>query len=177
MGGSFKANFQHHPEGTDQWYPVVGGETLLSVHPWSSETGSQVRLLFSICPSSLTSDVRNIMQSHIQSCADNAARHIGFLLEEEKEPFTMSARYYSKYRSEFLGHYKTARLRSKSSVIKNLEDNNNPNMKVAINEAISALAKIGLRSIDASSLAALLPPDPMEPAIGIMADVRAYFQG
>ena len=50
-------------------------------------------------------------------------------------------------------------------------------MESVLDDAISSLARLGLRSVDASSLVALLPPDPMEPAIGIMAEVRAYFQG
>ncbi|KAI9441571.1 P-loop containing nucleoside triphosphate hydrolase protein [Lactarius indigo] len=124
----------------------------------------------------LKQGVRNIMQSHIQRCADAAAQHIDSLLKDENEPFTLNARYYTEYRSKFLSHYKRGRLRSKSSVIRNLEDGTNPGMRAAVNEAIASLAKLGLRSVEVSSLAALLPPDPMEPAIGIMADVRAYFQ-
>ncbi|KAI9465220.1 P-loop containing nucleoside triphosphate hydrolase protein [Lactarius psammicola] len=124
----------------------------------------------------LKQGVRNIMQSHIQKCADDADKHIKSLLEDENEPFTMNVHYYAEYRSKFLGHYKGARLRAKSNVIKNLENSNDTGMMDAFNEAISSLAKLGLHSVDASSLATLLPPDPMEPAIGIMADVRAYFQ-
>ena len=117
------------------------------------------------------------MQRHIQRCAEAATQHIDCLLKDENEPFTMNDLYYAEYRSKFLTHYKRNRLRSKNMVIRNLEDNNSPNMNAAVNEAISSLAKLGFRSIDVSSLVALLPPDPMEPAIGIMADVRAYFQG
>jgi len=118
------------------------------------------------------------MQSHIQRCADAATQHIDSLLEDENEPFTMNARYYAEYRSKFFRHYKRDRSSSKNSVVRNLDDGNIPNSltKVALNEAMSALAKLGFRSVEPSSLAALLPPDPMEPAIGIMADVRAYFQ-
>jgi hypothetical protein len=36
---------------------------------------------------------------------------------------------------------------------------------------------MGLEAVDASLLANLLPLDPMEPAIGIMADIWAYYQG
>ena len=117
------------------------------------------------------------MQTHIQKCAEAAAQHIDSLLEDENEPFTMNFHYYAEYRSKFLNHYKSDRLRSKSSFIRNLEDGNNSSMMNAVNETISSLAKLGLHSVDASSLASLLPPDPMEPAIEIMADVRAYFQG
>jgi hypothetical protein len=116
------------------------------------------------------------MESHIQKCADTAAQHIGFLLTDEHEPFTLNVHYYTDYRAKFLGHYKRNRLWSTSKVMRNL-DGSNLNMQFALDEAIASLAKLGLRSVEASSLAALLPPDLMEPAIGIMADVRAYFQG
>ena len=114
------------------------------------------------------------MQTHIQKCADAAAQHIDSLLEDENEPFTMNYHYYAEYRSKFLNLYKGDRSRSKNTFIRNLEDSNHSDM---INKTISSLAKLGLHEVDASSLASLLPPDPMEPAIEIMADVRAYFQG
>ena len=118
------------------------------------------------------------MQSHIQKCADTAAQHIGFLLTEEHEPFTLNVHYYTEYRSKFFSHYKNDHLWSTSNVIRNVDLNSyNPNTQRALAELIASLAKLGLRSVEASPLAALHPPDLMEPAIGIMADVRAYFQG
>lgn len=116
------------------------------------------------------------MLSHIQKCADTAAQHIGFLLADEHEPFTLNLHYYTEYRTKFLGHYKRDRLMSTNQVMRNL-DPDTSKMKNVLNEAISSLARLGLHSVDPSSLAALLPPDPMETGIGIMADVRAYFQG
>ncbi|KAI9441570.1 P-loop containing nucleoside triphosphate hydrolase protein [Lactarius indigo] len=125
----------------------------------------------------LKQGVRNIMQSHIQKCADTAAQQIGFLLADEHEPFALNVHYYTEYRSKFFAHYRRDRLMSTSRVIRNLDpDSCTPSMKIALDGAISSLAKLGLHSVDASSLAALLPPDPMGTAIGIMADVRAYFQ-
>lgn len=125
----------------------------------------------------LKQGVRNIMQSHIQKCADTAAQQIGFLLADEHEPFTLNVHYYTEYRSKFLGHYERDRLMSTSRVMRNLDpDCCSPGMKIILDEAISSLAKLGLHWVDASSLVALLPPDPMGTAIGIMADVRAYFQ-
>ena len=119
------------------------------------------------------------MQSHIQSCADAAEQQIGFLLTEEHEPFTLNTHYYTEYRTKFLVHYKRDRLMSShamSRVMRNL-DPDNSSMESTLDNAISSLTRLGLHSVDAWSLAALLPPDPMEPAIGIMAEVRAYFQG
>ena len=47
----------------------------------------------------------------------------------------------------------------------------------SVKSALASLAAIGLPGVKAEDLAKLLPPDRMEPALMIMADVRAYFQG
>jgi len=117
------------------------------------------------------------LQEHLEKSADAASQHIDFLIEQEQEPFTMNEHLYMEYRSNFFAHYKGARLREKSDFIKNLENNNDRGMKEAMKETITGLTKLGLETVNAPSFAKLLPPDPMEPAIGIMADVRAYFQG
>jgi hypothetical protein len=83
---------------------------------------------------------------------------------------------YMEYRSNFFAHYKGARLREKSDFIKNLQGGDKV-MKEAMREAITALAKLGLEMANVSSFSKLLPSDVMEPAIEIMAGVRAYFQG
>ncbi|KAF8152891.1 P-loop containing nucleoside triphosphate hydrolase protein [Pholiota molesta] len=46
----------------------------------------------------------------------------------------------------------------------------------ALSKVLSGLAELGLTGVKAEDLPKLLPPDPMEPALVIMADVRAYFQ-
>jgi hypothetical protein len=117
------------------------------------------------------------MKDHIEKCADAAARHIDSLLEEEKEPFTMNEHYFGEYRSKFLAYYKEARLKAKSQFIRNLENRDDGDMMAAMSETLCSLTRMGLDQADASLLANLLPPDPMDPAIEIMADVRAYFQG
>jgi hypothetical protein len=117
------------------------------------------------------------LKDHIEKCADAAAQHIDSLLEEEKEPFTMNEHYFMEYRSKFLAHYREARLRAKSQFIRNLENREDGNIVDAMNDVLSSLTRMGLEAANASLLANLLPSDPMDPAIGIMADVRAYFQG
>jgi hypothetical protein len=49
--------------------------------------------------------------------------------------------------------------------------------KQLVSRVTSTLAALGLPNVDPSTLPRLLPPDPMECAIEIMAEVRAYFQG
>ena len=43
--------------------------------------------------------------------------------------------------------------------------------------ALSALANLGLTHLEAEDLLTLMPPNPEEDALFIMANVRAYFQG
>jgi len=116
------------------------------------------------------------MHGHIQGSADATEQRINFLLEEEQEPFTMNDHYFMDYRSKFLGYYKGIRQKSQTTFIDNLESDERE-AKVAVSKVITNLAELGLRPVDRSSLPRLLPPDPMESAIEIMAEVRAYFQG
>ena len=46
-----------------------------------------------------------------------------------------------------------------------------------ITKVLTGLAEIGMSGIEPEQLPRLLPPDRMEPALVIMAEVRAYFQG
>lgn len=117
------------------------------------------------------------MKDHIEKCAAAAIQHIDSLLEEEKEPFTMNEHYFSDYRSKFLMFYRDARRSAKSQFIRNLENRDDGDMMAAMSEAVSSLTRMGLEQANASIFANLLSPDPMDPAIEIMADVRAYFQG
>ena len=117
------------------------------------------------------------MQDHLEKCANAACEHIDSLIEQEHEPFTTNMHYFMEYRSKFFAHYKGARLREKSVFVRNMQNNDDSNMTQAMNDAMSALTRMGLEGADVSLLANLLPPDPLDPAIGIMADVRAYFQG
>jgi protein subunit release factor A len=117
------------------------------------------------------------LKDHVEKCADAAAQHIGFLLEEEQEPFTMNEHYFMEYRSKFLAYYREARLRAQSQFIRNLENREDEDIMNAMNDAISSVTRMGLEAANASLFANLLPADPMDPAIGIMAEVRAYFQG
>ena len=44
-------------------------------------------------------------------------------------------------------------------------------------KVLTGLAEMGLAGIKPEDIPKLFPPDRMEPAIHIMSDVRAYFQG
>jgi len=100
----------------------------------------------------------------------------------------------SDYKSKFLAHYKAEREEHEKSDLVTLINNYNsatdnaqppanqcqpalPNQPTGIAKVLASLSEIGLSGIKAEDLANLLPPDRMAPALEIMANVRAYFQG
>jgi len=128
----------------------------------------------------------------MKGCQEKAEERINWLLELEKSPFSLNTHYLSDYRAKFLAHYRGARERYDNTeftqFIKNHKENSPPStghrklsgpvpQLTGIAKVLSSLAEIGIVGVKAEDLPKLLPPDPMEPALGIMADVRAYFQG
>jgi len=120
----------------------------------------------------------------MKGCQEKAEERIDWLLELEKTPFSLNTHYLSDYRAKFLAHYKGARGRYENDLtkfIKNYKESSTGTSlytePTGIAKVLSGLAEIGIVGIKAEDLPKLLPPDPMEPALGIMADVRAYFQG
>lgn len=108
-----------------------------------------------------------------------------WLLELEKNPRTLNGHYYSDYRDKFLAHYRALRhSETHGSFLKNLRSYNSKSSKTLSSDfgthtrdALAGLAEMGLDGLRAPDLAKLLPTDPYEPALNIMASVRAYFQG
>ena len=131
------------------------------------------------------------MQHHITQCLERAEERVSWLLALEDRPFTMNNHYLSDYRSKFLAHYKGARESyqqpglmktiqsfSSSQALAARQMNAGYNVQpTGVAKVIASLAEIGMSGIRAEDLAKLFPPDKMEPALEIMADVRAYFQG
>lgn len=100
----------------------------------------------------------------------------------------MNNHYLSDYRNKFLAHYRSAResyqqpdlMRTIQSFSISQARQLNFGMQVqptGVAKVIASLAEMGMSGVKAEDLAKLLPPDKMEPALEIMADVRAYFQG
>ena len=128
------------------------------------------------------------MQQHVSQCMERAEERISWLLALEDRPFTMNNHYLSDYRSKFLAHYRGAResyqqpdvmrtIQSYSSTQAARAYQFSNGQPTGIAKVIASLAEIGMGGIRAEDLAKLFPPDKMEPALEIMADVRAYFQG
>jgi hypothetical protein len=105
----------------------------------------------------------------------------------------------SDYKSKFLAHYKGTRERYERANIMDAirsyktagstkaragppggdKDYNtsSASQSAGIAKIMAGLAEIGMSGVKPEQLPKLLPPDSMEPALVIMAEVRAYFQG
>jgi hypothetical protein len=95
----------------------------------------------------------------------------------------------SDYKDKFLAHYKGTREKYdrfdimgaiesyKSSGSGKASDDPSISQSTSIAKIMAGLAEIGMTGIRPEELPKLLPSDSMEPALMIMAEVRAYFQG
>ncbi|KAJ7027364.1 P-loop containing nucleoside triphosphate hydrolase protein [Mycena alexandri] len=146
---------------------------------------------------------RNVMilvQDYMNQRAETTQALIMKLIAlEESGPLTLNEHYLSDYQAKFLAHYRGAREQQQNPVLAQAIAAFNPEdgpgtdaygakpvtwppgtptspQPTGIAQVLSALAAIGLNGIHAEDLVKLLPPDRLDPALTIMADVRAYFQ-
>ena len=121
------------------------------------------------------------MHDHLKDAENRSKEKIEWLLELEKSPATLNTHYYLDYKSKFLSHFRSCRHSPKlaeevsgafrPAFGRSLERSSDP-----VHDAISALSRLGIYAKH-EDFHKLLPSDPMEAALGIMASVRAYFQG
>jgi hypothetical protein len=98
------------------------------------------------------------------------------------------------YKNKFLAHYKGTRekyerldimssIQSYNSSVSSNASVGSPHRSLStsqptgIAKIMAGLAEIGMSGVIPEDLPRLLPSDSMEPALVIMAEVRAYFQG
>jgi hypothetical protein len=107
---------------------------------------------------------------------------------ENDGPLTLNAHYLADYKSKFFSYYKTAREEKQNPDLARAIASFKPDVAATdqfgnrlpltgIAQALGGLAGVGLGAVTAADLVKLLPPDRFDPALNIMADVRAYFQG
>src|ERR1700729_2021869 len=116
-------------------------------------------------------------------CGDRTKERIDWLLDLEKRPYTLNTHYYSDYKDKFLSFYRGCRqMGDDSQSMKNLQKykahipNTFPHptsFQTNMAKILSSLPHIGINGTQAVDLAKLFPSDPMEPALNIMASVRA----
>ena len=134
-----------------------------------------------------------IVVEYMIKCGEETRDRISWLLNLEQRPRTLNDHYYTDYRDKFLAHYKGCRhastheslIRSLSaydagsltnSIVSTSRKPAAPDFADSTNKILSGLQEINI-SAKATDLPKLLPSDPYEPALHIMATVRAYFQG
>jgi len=122
-----------------------------------------------------------IVQEHLESCAERTREKIEWLLDVESMPTTLNTHYFADYRDKFLAHYRGARPKA-SGLSANLQSYTAPGpteypsgFQESVSRVLSGLSELGI-SAKPEDIPKMLPSDPMEPAIEIMASVRAYFQ-
>ncbi|KAJ3508089.1 hypothetical protein NLJ89_g5947 [Agrocybe chaxingu] len=126
--------------------------------------------------------VRILMKSRIEECFADAKRIIEWHLKVEDQPFSLNTHYLTAYREKFMAHYKGERLRYDqtglmAALSRTTSTSSSPqDSPSALSQIMSGLAALGISGLAPEDLKKLLPADDMEPALGIMADVRAYFQ-
>lgn len=127
----------------------------------------------------------SIITDFITSASEQTLDRIRWFMQLEVRPRTLNEPYYCDYRNRFLGHYKGWRPKdsqARSSLTQRINDaiidtGDEPELLGCINDVLSGLTRMGLHGTQATDLAKLLPPDPQDAGIEIMASARAYFQG
>jgi len=111
-----------------------------------------------------------IVYDHLDAAAIHSKDKIDWLLQLESSPATLNTHYYFDYKDKVYAYYRAHRCSEK------LANNLAQRSQKEVNNVISALSQLGIHA-RREDLSKLLPSDPMEAALDIMASVRAYFQG
>lgn len=125
----------------------------------------------------------------MQDLAESAMQKLEDLCQAEATPYTQNEHYFFDYREKLLLRYKAMhrRIKSQTGVVQSLQAHDSGRQPQQyssqqkqwenINNALAALATVGIPGVVAIDLIRLLPDGGMGPAFEIMAEVRAYFQG
>jgi hypothetical protein len=112
---------------------------------------------------------------------ESTEARVAWLLALEDRPFSLNTHYLADYRDKFMAYYKGAREQDRNanlmSAIRGYSPHEPREGQDGVTKVLAALAEMGIHGVKPGELAKLIPPDGMEPALVIMADVRAYFQG
>ncbi|KAG6827859.1 hypothetical protein H0H92_010192 [Tricholoma furcatifolium] len=138
----------------------------------------------------LAQRIKLLFQDHLSKCLERAQERIDWLVKlEEKYPFTLNTHYLTDYKEKFLAHFRSAREKDRNPKLMNaikeysptpssvvyLARGASPPAPSWIAKVLASLVEMGI-TVKPGALAKLIEPDGMDPALLIMADVRAYFQ-
>lgn len=138
--------------------------------------------------------VKVLLQDHIKRCMNSTQERVTWILALEDRPFSLNTHYLADYKAKFLAYYKGAREKDRNATLmsaiqtysppapsgvfrgSNRTSYSEPSAPTGIAKVLAGLVEIGIHGVRPEDLSKLIPPDGMEPALVIMADVRAYFQ-
>ncbi|KAL1720013.1 P-loop containing nucleoside triphosphate hydrolase protein [Schizophyllum commune] len=145
--------------------------------------------------------VKVILQERLKQLQEQAKERIEWLVELEQAPFTLNTHYLQDYTDKFMSYYKSARQsQSNEGLMAKIREHAKPSaasssvpvrggrqayavraggeydVPSGIEKILAGAVEVGITGTKAEDVARLLAPDAMEPALHIMADVRAYFQ-
>ncbi|KAG8891273.1 hypothetical protein FRC01_014793, partial [Tulasnella sp. 417] len=129
--------------------------------------------------------VSKITSEQILMCAQATTQKIEGLYLSECSPFTQNEDYFLTYKTKMLTRYKAIHqeLEGKSNLVtalrayspNNQSSTGNTSQWSYLTQAITQLSYFGI-TVKAEDFITLLPKHDMNPALDIMAEVRAYFQ-
>ncbi|KAH8110474.1 P-loop containing nucleoside triphosphate hydrolase protein [Phellopilus nigrolimitatus] len=132
--------------------------------------------------------VRSEVQQLLERLGDHTKLSIDKLLEQESTAFTLNAHCLARYKDDFLAYYKGCRqMESNNVAMEHVQEYTRLSSSTGIDlntisnhpvsRILSGLNTMNIRDVKASDLLKLLPKDPYEPALELMAIVSAYYQG
>jgi len=122
---------------------------------------------------------RQTVLTHLKDCKERTAMKMKDCIDlEHEDPVTLNEDYLADYKDTFIARYRAAKqIHVKCSLkLQKLVDGGYQNTSYMRN-AVENLQCMGLPSFNNNDLLRLLPGDPADDAIEIMAEVRAYYQG
>ncbi|KAH7099991.1 P-loop containing nucleoside triphosphate hydrolase protein [Auriculariales sp. MPI-PUGE-AT-0066] len=120
--------------------------------------------------------VSNAVTSFLNECKIRATERLRWLLAIENEPFTLNEHYLAEYKKKWHNLFKLARRKMENPTLMQLLAGENIDAEDTerVNELLSRLQHFGL-ACGIQDLPSLLKPDPLDYALRIMAEVRAYY--
>ncbi|KAH9924573.1 P-loop containing nucleoside triphosphate hydrolase protein [Fomitopsis serialis] len=122
-----------------------------------------------------------VIADYIADRARATRECLQWLVALEGRPRTLNDHYFRDYRDKFLAWYRGHRSQYNNvPLLHKLKKHNTSNGSSEFDENVRAImaafSALDIHDIEPTDLAKVLPTDPYEAAIGIMASVRAYFQ-
>ena len=118
------------------------------------------------------------MAEHMGARTEHTKERIEDLIRTEGRPRIVNNHLYMNYRENFLVYYKGLREEVKHPTLmaQTRQYNQHRIYATGVSKVLNTLNELRV-DCTTDELAKILPKDPMDPALTIMASVQAYFQG